>query len=64
MYYKVICEVNEVRPHPEFNYVLYLLDRDNNTMDRLSCESYECPDLANRACRRLNLAIKADLRQS
>lgn len=65
MYYKVIQEVNGHSPFPEFNFVIYLMDSvTNDVLDRLSCESYECQDLADRACKRLNLSIRADLRQS
>ena len=63
MYYIVKQEVYESSPMKEFQYVIYLMDRATNTiLDRL--EVHDCPDLAHRACSRLNLSIRADLRQS
>jgi hypothetical protein len=65
MFYKVIQETNGHSPFPSFIYVIYLMDEvTNEVLDRLSCETYECPDLADRACKRLNLRTRADLRQS
>lgn len=65
MFYKVVRETNGHSPFPSFIYVIYLMDAvTNEVLDRLSCETYECQELADRACKRLNLRTRADLRQS
>ena len=65
MFYKFIQESHGHSPFPSFIYVVYLMDAvTNEVLDRLSGETYECPELAGRACKRLNLSIRADLRQS